>query len=149
MGVYESLTREELVRKLLAQENLCHELQGKVGKLKEEISQQAKNGESMRANEGDLCENVTVKRTERFLTDNVARLSLMLEAGNVFPWFADIVSGKIEIGDELFKAYGVDRKEFQDDFFSIRMTGEFSKLFIIAFWRVSRARLAWNSDWIC
>ena len=99
MGVYESLTREELVRKLLAQENLCHELQGKVGKLKEEISQQAKNGESMRANEGDLCENVTVKRTERFLTDNVARLSLML--------------------DELFKAYGVDRKEFQDDFFSI------------------------------
>ncbi len=73
----------------------------------------------MRANEGDLCENVTVKRTERFLTDNVARLSLMLEAGNVFPWFADIVSGKIEIGDELFKAYGVDRKEFQDDFFRI------------------------------
>ena len=119
MGVYESLTREELVRKLLAQENLCHELQGKVGKLKEEISQQAKNGESMRANEGDLCENVTVKRTERFLTDNVARLSLMLEAGNVFPWYADIASGKIEIGDELFKAYGVDRKEFQDDFFSI------------------------------
>ena len=120
MGVYESLTREELVRKLLAQENLCHELQGKVGKLKEEISQHAKNGEGMRANEGDLCENVTVKRTERFLTDNVARLSLMLEAGNVFPWFADIVSGKIEIGDELFKAYGVDRKEFHDDFF--RMT---------------------------
>ena len=119
MGVYESLTREELVRKLLAQVNLCHELQGKVGKLKEEISQQAKNGESMRANEGDLCENVTVKRTERFLTDNVARLSLMLEAGNVFPWYADIASGKIEIGDELFKAYGVDRKEFQDDFFSI------------------------------
>lgn len=119
MGVYESLTREELVRKLLAQENLCHELQGKVGKLKEEISQQAKNGESMRANEGDLCENVTEKRTERFLTDNVARLSLMLEAGNVFPWYADIASGKIEIGDELFKAYGVDRKEFQDDFFSI------------------------------
>ena len=119
MGVYESLTREELVRKLLAQENLCHELQGKVGKLKEEISQHAKNGEGMRANEGDLCENVTVKRTERFLTDNVARLSLMLEAGNVFPWYADIASGKIEIGDELFKAYGVDRKEFQDDFFSI------------------------------
>ena len=119
MGVYESLTREELVRKLLAQENLCHELQGKVGKLQEEIFQQAKNGESMRANEGDLCENVTVKRTERFLTDNVARLSLMLEAGNVFPWYADIASGKIEIGDELFKAYGVDRKEFQDDFFSI------------------------------
>ena len=85
MGVYESLTREELVRKLLAQENLCHELQGKVGKLQEEIFQQAKNGESMRANEGDLCENVTVKRTERFLTDNVARLSLMLEAGKVFP----------------------------------------------------------------
>lgn len=26
----ESLTREELVRELLAQENLCHELQGKV-----------------------------------------------------------------------------------------------------------------------
>ena len=119
MGVYESLTREELVRKLLTQENLCLELQGKVGKLKEEISQHAKNGEGMRANEGDLCENVTVKRTERFLTDNVARLSLMLEAGNVFPWYADIASGKIEIGDELFKAYGVDRKEFQDDFFSI------------------------------
>ena len=120
MGVYESLTREELVRKLLAQENLCHELQGKVGKLKEEISQQAKNGESGGKNEGDLCENVVVKRTEKFLTDNVVRLSLMLEAGNVFPWFADIVSGKIEIGDELFKAYGVDRKEFHDDFF--RMT---------------------------
>ena len=119
MGVYESLTREELVRKLLAQENLCHELQGKVGKLQEEIFQQAKNGESEGENEGDLCENVTVKRTERFLTDNVARLSLMLEAGNVFPWYADIASGKIEIGDELFKAYGVDRKEFQDDFFSI------------------------------
>lgn len=46
MGVYESLTREELVRKLLTQENLCHELQGKVGKLQEEIFQQAKNGES-------------------------------------------------------------------------------------------------------
>ena len=120
MGVYESLTREELVRKLLAQENLCHELQGKVGKLKEEISQQAKNGESGGKNEGDLCENVVVKRTEKFLTDNVVRLSLMLEAGNVFPWFADIVSGKIEIGDELFRAYGVDRKEFHDDFF--RMT---------------------------
>ena len=61
-----------------------------------------------------------MKRTEKFLADNVVRLSLMLEAGNVFPWFADIVSGKIEIGDELFKAYGVDRKEFHDDFF--RMT---------------------------
>ncbi|MDY5488529.1 hybrid sensor histidine kinase/response regulator [Butyricimonas virosa] len=120
MGVYESLTREELVRKLLVQENLCHELQGKVGKLQEEIFQQAKNGESGGKNEGDLCENVVVKRTEKFLTDNVVRLSLMLEAGNVFPWFADIVSGKIEIGDELFKAYGVDRKEFHDDFF--RMT---------------------------
>ncbi|MCI7164096.1 MAG: ATP-binding protein [Butyricimonas virosa] len=120
MGVYESLTREELVRKLLVQENLCHELQGKVGKLQEEIFQQAKNGESGGKNEGDLCENVVVKRTEKFLTDNVVRLSLMLEAGNVFPWFADIVSGKIEIEDELFKAYGVDRKEFHDDFF--RMT---------------------------
>ena len=120
MGVYESLTREELVRKLLAQENLCHELQGKVGKLQEEIFQQAKNGESEGENEGDVCENVVVKRTEKFLADNVVRLSLMLEAGNVFPWFADIVSGKIEIGDELFKAYGVDRKEFHDDFF--RMT---------------------------
>ena len=119
MGVYESLTREELVRKLLAQENLCHELQGRVGKLQEEIFQQAKNGESEGENEGDVCENVVVKRTEKFLADNVVRLSLMLEAGNVFPWFADIVSGKIEIGDELFKAYGVDRKEFQDDFFSI------------------------------
>ena len=119
MGVYESLTREELVRKLLVQENLCHELQGKVGKLQEEIFQQAKNGESEGENEGDVCENVVVKRTEKFLADNVVRLSLMLEAGNVFPWFADIVSGKIEIGDELFKAYGVDRKEFQDDFFSI------------------------------
>ena len=120
MGVYESLTREELVRKLLTQENLCLELQGKVGKLQEEIFQQAKNGESGGKNEGDLCENVVVKRTEKFLTDNVVRLSLMLAAGNVFPWFADIVSGKIEIGDELFKAYGVDRKEFHDDFF--RMT---------------------------
>ncbi len=120
MGVYESLTREELVRKLLAQENLCHELQGKVGKLQEEIFQQAKNGEGFEENEGDLCEKVVVKRTEKFLADNVVRLSLMLEAGNVFPWFADIVSGKIEIGDELFKAYGVDRKEFHDDFF--RMT---------------------------
>ena len=120
MGVYESLTREELVRKLLTQENLCLELQGKVGKLQEEIFQQAKNGESGGKNEGDLCENVVVKRTEKFLTDNVVRLSLMLEAGNVFPWFADIVSGKIEIGDELFKAYGVDQKEFHDDFF--RMT---------------------------
>ena len=119
MGVYESLTREELVRKLLTQENLCHELQGKVGKLQEEIFQQAKNGEGFEENEGDLCEKVVVKRTEKFLADNVVRLSLMLEAGNVFPWFADIVSGKIEIGDELFKAYGVDRKEFQDDFFSI------------------------------
>ena len=120
MGVYESLTREELVRKLLVQENLCHELQGKVGKLQEEIFQQAKNGEGFEENEGDLCEMVVVKRTEKFLADNVVRLSLMLEAGNVFPWFADIVSGKIEIGDELFKAYGVDRKEFHDDFF--RMT---------------------------
>ena len=120
MGVYESLTREELVRKLLVQENLCHELQGKVGKLQEEIFQQAKNGEGFEENEGDLCEKVVVKRTEKFLADNVVRLSLMLEAGNVFPWFADIVSGKIEIGDELFKAYGVDRKEFHDDFF--RMT---------------------------
>ena len=120
MGVYESLTREELVRKLLTQENLCLELQGKVGKLQEEIFQQAKNGECEGENEGDVCENVVVKRTEKFLADNVVRLSLMLEAGNVFPWFADIVSGKIEIGDELFKAYGVDRKEFQDDFF--RMT---------------------------
>ena len=98
----------------------CLELQGKVGKLQEEIFQQAKNGESEGENEGDVCENVVVKRTEKFLTDNVVRLSLMLEAGNVFPWFADIVSGKIEIGDELFKAYGVDRKEFHDDFF--RMT---------------------------
>ena len=105
---------------MLTQENLCHELQGKVGKLQEEIFQQAKNGESGGKNEGDLCENVVVKRTEKFLTDNVVRLSLMLEAGNVFPWFADIVSGKIEIGDELFRAYGVDRKEFHDDFF--RMT---------------------------
>ena len=120
MCVYESLTREELVRKLLVQENLCHELQGKVGKLQEEIFQQAKNGEGFEENEGDLCEKVVVKRTEKFLADNVVRLSLMLEAGNVFPWFADIVSGKIEIGDELFKAYGVDRKEFHDDFF--RMT---------------------------
>ena len=120
MGVYESLTREELVRKLLVQENLCHELQGKVGKLQEEIFQQAKNGEGFEENEGDLCEKVVVKRTEKFLADNVVRLSVMLEAGNVFPWFADIVSGKIEIGDELFKAYGVDRKEFHDDFF--RMT---------------------------
>ena len=118
--LYESLTREELVRKLLVQENLCHELQGKVGKLQEEIFQQAKNGEGFEENEGDLCEKVVVKRTEKFLADNVVRLSLMLEAGNVFPWFADIVSGKIEIGDELFKAYGVDRKEFHDDFF--RMT---------------------------
>ena len=120
MGVYESLTREELVRKLLVQENLCHELQGKVGKLQEEIFQQAKNGEGFEENEGDLCEKVVVKRTEKFLADNVVRLSLMLEAGNVIPCFADIVSGKIEIGDELFKAYGVDRKEFHDDFF--RMT---------------------------
>ena len=120
MDVYESLTRQELVRKLLVQEKLCHELQEKVWKLQEEISRQVKSGEGFGENEGDLCEKVVVKRTEKFLADNVVRLSLMLEAGNVFPWFADIVSGKIEIGDELFRAYGVDRKEFHDDFF--RMT---------------------------
>ncbi|HJF72292.1 MAG TPA: response regulator [Butyricimonas virosa] len=119
MDVYESLTRQELVRKLLVQEKLCHELQEKVGKLQEEIFRQAKSGEGFEENEGDSCEYVVVKRTERFLTDNVARLSLMLEAGKVFPWYADIVNGRIEIGDELFKAYGVDRKEFHDDFFSM------------------------------
>ena len=109
MGVYESLTREELVRKLLVQENLCHELQGKVGKLQEEIFQQAKNGEGFEENEGDLCEKVVVKRTEKFLADNVVRLSLMF----------------------------------------IRMIGEFLRLFIIVFWRVSHVRLTWNSGWIC
>ncbi len=119
MDVYESLTRQELVRKLLVQEKLCHELQEKVGKLQEEIFRQAKSGEGFEENEGDSCEYVVVKRTERFLTDNVARLSLMLEVGKVFPWYADIVNGRIEIGDELFKAYGVDRKEFHDDFFSM------------------------------
>ena len=39
---------------LLVQENLCHVLQGKVGKLQEEIFQQAKNGEGFEENEGDL-----------------------------------------------------------------------------------------------
>jgi len=111
MGVYESLTREELVRKLLAQENLCHELQGKVGKLKEEISQQAKNGESMRANEGDLCENVTVKRTERFLTDNVARLSLMLEAGTRI-----LLAGKSKSGMNYSRRMALIEKNFRMTF---------------------------------
>lgn len=94
MGVYESLTREELVRKLLVQENLCHELQGKVGKLQEEIFQQAKNGEGFEENEGDLCEKVVVKRTEKFLADNVVRLSLMLEPVTFFPGLQILSAGK-------------------------------------------------------
>ena len=117
MGVYESLTREELVRKLLTQENLCLELQGKVGKLQEEIFQQAKNGESGGKNEGDLCENVVVKRTEKFLTDNVVRLSLMLEAGNVFPWFADIVSGKSKSGMNYSRRTALIERNFMMTFF--------------------------------
>lgn len=50
-GCMKVLMREELVRKLLAQENLCHELQGKSREIERRDFQQAKNGESMRANE--------------------------------------------------------------------------------------------------
>lgn len=59
------------------------------------------------------------KRTENFLKDNATRLSLMLEAGNVFPWFVDIPSGRVEIGDELFHAFGVNREDFKNDFFTL------------------------------
>ena len=43
----------------------------------------------------------------------------MLEAGNVFPWYADLERRRVEIGDELFETYGVKKDDFKDDFFDI------------------------------
>ena len=60
-----------------------------------------------------------VEETEKFLKDNAMRLSLMLEAGNVFPWYADLERRRVEIGDELFETYGVKKDDFKDDFFDI------------------------------
>ena len=60
-----------------------------------------------------------VEETEKLLKDNAMRLSLMLEAGNVFPWYADLERRRVEIGDELFETYGVKKDDFKDDFFDI------------------------------
>lgn len=60
-----------------------------------------------------------LKRTEIFLKDNAARLSLMLEAGNIFPWYLDVKSGRLDIGDEFFDMYEVKRDDFSNDFYSV------------------------------
>ena len=44
MGVYESLTREELVRKLLTQENLCLDCKEKSGNCKKRFSNKQRTG---------------------------------------------------------------------------------------------------------
>lgn len=100
--VYDKAAHRRVDDKNLKNENLLY-LQGKLISLPDV---EAKNGGFILI----ILDNTELTRTGMELQENLARLSLILESGSVYPWYLDIQTGTIEIGDEFFEAYGVVRE---------------------------------------
>lgn len=53
--------------------------------------------------------NRELTKTEKALTENLIRLSLILETGEIYPWYLDLGTGKLDISEDFYKAFGLDK----------------------------------------
>lgn len=53
--------------------------------------------------------NLELRNTEKELTENLVRLSLILESGKIYPWYMDLESGMLDISEEFYKVFGEDK----------------------------------------
>lgn len=53
--------------------------------------------------------NRRLAKAEKALTENLVRLSLILETGDIYPWYFDPASGILEISNDFYKFFGIHR----------------------------------------
>lgn len=53
--------------------------------------------------------NRQLTRTKKALTENLVRLSLILETGEIYPWYMDPITGLLDISEDFYKAFGLNR----------------------------------------
>lgn len=51
--------------------------------------------------------NRQLTKTKKALTENLVRLSLILETGEIYPWYMDPATGLLDINEDFYKAFGV------------------------------------------
>lgn len=52
-------------------------------------------------------------RTEKALKENLLRMSLILETGDIYPWHLDVETGKLDIGEKFYEDFQQDKTRFQ------------------------------------
>lgn len=82
-----------------------------------EYSFETKNGNyntsrwiKKKENDGEIIYGITVDvselmHTQKALKENLVRLSLVMESGNLAPWYLDLPTRKLELGAEFFRLF--------------------------------------------
>lgn len=55
--------------------------------------------------------NRQLSKTEKALTENLVRLSLILETGEIYPWYMDLETGELDISEDFYKFFGLNEKQ--------------------------------------
>ena len=50
-------------------------------------------------------------KAEKALTENLVRLSLILETGEIYPWYMDVETGKLDISEDFYKFFGLNKEK--------------------------------------
>lgn len=58
--------------------------------------------------------NRELQLTERALKENLIRLSLILETGEIYPWYMDLETGKLDISEEFYKSFNQNKSDYED-----------------------------------
>lgn len=59
--------------------------------------------------------NLELTKTQKALTEHLVRQSLILETGQIYPWYMDVETGEVEMSEDFFKAFGENRKKYTSE----------------------------------
>lgn len=58
--------------------------------------------------------NRQLSKTEKALTENLLRLSLILETGQIYPLYMDLETGSMDINEDFYKTFGAVKEKYAD-----------------------------------
>lgn len=82
---------------------------------------------------------------EKALKENLVRLSLILETGEIYPWYLDLQTGLLDIGENFYEAFGQKKEDYQNysvDEFISHIHPEDSENFKITYRQLQEGQIA-------
>lgn len=75
--------------------------------------------------------NLELTKTQKALTENLVRQSLILETGQIYPWYMNIETKELDISEDFYKAFGQQKEDYTnftpDDFIRSIHPDDFKK----------------------